>query len=82
MCYKLWYNAPPAGSIVGELYHKLLLKMGVIIARNMFEVIGIINKPLLLHPVGVYINDVRSSKYHIIYTMLFSLLVLRNLVLF
>jgi hypothetical protein len=51
----LWYNAPPAGSIVGELYHKLLLKMGVIIARNMFEVIGIINKPLLLHPVGVYI---------------------------
>jgi len=41
--YSLWYNAPiamPAGNIVVALYHKL---------------IGIINKPLLLHPVGVYI---------------------------
>jgi hypothetical protein len=31
-----------------------------------FELIGIINKPLLLHLVGVYIiyvNDVRSNKY-------------------
>jgi hypothetical protein len=32
------------------------------------ELIGIINKPLLLHPVGVYIiyiNDARSNKYQI-----------------
>ena len=32
------------------------------------ELIGIINKPLLLHLVGVYIiyvNDARSNKYHI-----------------
>jgi len=34
----------------------------------MLELIGIINKPLLLHPVGVYIiyvNDTRSDKHQI-----------------
>ena len=38
---RLWYNAPmmlPAGSIIGELYHSLvLLRMGEIIARNMLS---------------------------------------------
>ena len=29
------------------------------------ELIGIINKPLLLHLLGVYINDARSNKYQI-----------------
>ena len=36
--------------------------------RQHFELIGIINKPLLLHLVGVYtiyINDARSDKYQI-----------------
>ena len=35
------------------------------------ELIGIINKPLLLHLVGVYIiyiNDARSNKYQMEYT--------------
>jgi len=34
------------------------------------ELIGIINKPLLLHPVGVYIiyiNDARSNTYQMFY---------------
>ena len=39
--YILWYNAPtmlPAGSIVGALYHSLvLLRMCEIIARNMLS---------------------------------------------
>ena len=44
----------------------VLLKMGVIQHPKHVELIGIINKPLLLHLVGVYIiyiNDARSSKY-------------------
>ena len=39
--YSLWYKAPavlPAGSIVGALYHNLvLLRMGEIIAQNMLS---------------------------------------------
>jgi len=36
------------------------------------ELIGIINKPLLLHLIGVYIiydNDARSNKYQIVFTV-------------
>ena len=66
MCYSLWYNAPTMlpdgdrqhrGCIIPQaVTHSLvLLKMGGIIARNMFVLIGIFNKPLLLHLVGVYI---------------------------
>ena len=42
-----------------------LLRMGVIIARNFVVLIGIINEPLFLHIVGVYviyINNARSNK--------------------
>jgi len=41
LCLQLWYNAPtvlPAGSIIGALYHSLvLLRLGEIIARNMLS---------------------------------------------
>ena len=48
---------PPAGNIVGELYHKLeTLSIAPEDGRNHrpkhIELIGIINKPLLLHLVG------------------------------
>ena len=63
MCYSLWYNAPtmlPAGGrqrrgcIIPHAVTLSLvfLKMGKVIAQNMFELTGIINKPLLLHLVG------------------------------
>ena len=60
MCYSLWYNAPtmfPAGNIVGALYHKLYTQSsapedGRIHRPKHLELIGIINKPLLLHLVG------------------------------
>ena len=78
MCYSLWYNVPtmfPAatgrqhrGYIVPQaVTHSLtLLKMGNCLKH--VELIGIINKPLLLNLVGVYIiyiNDARSNKYKI-----------------
>ena len=79
MCDSLWYNAPtmlPAGGrqhrgciIPKAVTHSLvLLKMGVDHRPKHVELIGITNKPLLLHLVGVYIvyiNDVRSNKYQI-----------------
>ena len=52
MCYSLWYNAPTMLPVAGSL--------------EAVELIGIINKPLLLHLVSVYIiyiNDARSDKY-------------------
>ena len=63
MCYSLWYNAltmlPATGRqhrrciIPQAVTHSLvLLKMGEIIAPKQVELIGIINKPLLLHPDG------------------------------
>jgi hypothetical protein len=61
----------------------VLLKMGGINARNI-ELIGIINKPLLLHPVGVciiYINWARSNKYQSINTsgyLFIYLIVIQN----
>ena len=59
----LWYNAPTMLPASGQQHRRwiipqavthslVLLKMGKIIARNMFELTGIINKPLLLHLVG------------------------------
>jgi len=56
------------GCIISQaVTHSLgLLKMGGINAQKHVELIGIINKPLLLHLVGVYIiyiNDARSNKY-------------------
>jgi len=58
---------------VGALYHKLYTQSsapgdGRDKSPKHVELIGIINKPLLLHLVGVYIiyiNDARSSKYQI-----------------
>ena len=44
----------------------VLLRMGEIIARKHVVLIGIINKPLLLHPVGYLyycINDARSNRF-------------------
>ena len=72
MCYSLWYNAPmmlPAtgrqnrGCIIPQtVTHSLvLLKMGKIMPESVL-VTGIINKPLLLHWLVVYIiyiNDAR-----------------------
>ena len=66
MCYSLWYNVPtmlPGGGrqhrgfiIPPAVTHSLvLLKMEKIISRNMIELTGIINKPLLLYLVVVYI---------------------------
>jgi hypothetical protein len=43
----------PAGNTLGALYHKLL-KMGKMVARNIVELIGIINKLLLLRLVGYF----------------------------
>ena len=80
MCYSLWYNAPtmlPADGrqhrgciILQSVTHSLaLLKMGVIIARNMLSCLELLrNKPLFLHLFSVYIiytNDARSIKYQI-----------------
>ena len=51
MCYSLWYNAPtmlPAGSLEAP-------EDGRDQRPKHVELIGIINKPLLLHLVGVYI---------------------------
>ena len=81
MCYSLWYKAPrmlPAGS-----YRPATSPVHYTTSCNTqssapedgrdrrpkhVELIGIINKPLLLHLFGVYIiyiNDARSSKYQI-----------------
>ena len=55
--YSLWYNAPtmlPTGNIMGALYHQQSSASED--ERNHrpkhVELTGIINKPLLLHPVG------------------------------
>ena len=79
MCYSLWYNAPtklPAtgrqhrGCIIPQtVTHSLVLLDGRDQRPKHVELIGIFNKPLLLHLVGVYIiyiNDARSSKYQIV----------------
>ena len=64
MCYSLWYNAPttlPAGNIVDALQHKLCNTQssapedGQGHRPKHVELIRIINKPLLLHLVGVCI---------------------------
>ena len=73
MCYSLWYNAPkmlPAcGRPVASLVHYTTScntqSSSPEDGQNNFpkhvELIGIINKPLLLHPVVyiIYINDGR-----------------------
>ena len=51
MCYSLWYNAPtvlPAGSLEA----KFLPEDGQNDCPKHVELIGIINKPLLLYLVG------------------------------
>ena len=63
----------PVSNIVGALYHKLQTQPnapedGRNYRPKHAELVGIINKPLLLHLVGVYIiviNDARSYKYQI-----------------
>ena len=57
MCYSLWYNTQPRAPEDGQDQ-----------CPKHVELIGIINKPLLLLLVGVYIiyvNDARSNKYQI-----------------
>jgi hypothetical protein len=63
---------PPAGNIVGVLYHKLLTQCNAPEdGRNHrpkhVEWIGIVNKLLLLHLVGClyyFIRDARSIRHH------------------
>ena len=62
MCYSLWYNAPtmlPAGGRVHYTSCKAQSSApedGRDHRPKHVELIGIINKPLLLHLVGVYIK--------------------------
>jgi hypothetical protein len=78
VCYSLWYNAPtmlPAGGrpATGWVHYATSCNTqssapgdGRDHRPKHFELIGIINKRLLLHLVGVYIihiNDARSNKY-------------------
>ena len=76
MCYSLWNNAPtmlPAGNIVGALTISCNTQSsapedGFDHRPKPVELIGIINKLLFLHLVGVYIiyvNDARSNKCQI-----------------
>ena len=79
MCYSLWYNAPtmlPAGRPATSLVHYTTScntqsnapEDGRDQRPKHVELIGIINKPLLLHLVDVYIiyiNDARSDKHRI-----------------
>ena len=84
MYYSLWYNAPtmlsaihrPETSWVHYTTSCNLQSSAPEDGRDQrpkhVELIGIINKPLLLHLVGVYIiyiNDERSNKYLIINTI-------------
>jgi len=75
MCYSLWYNAPtrlPAGII--PVHYTTSCNPQASAPEDgrdhrpkHVELIGIINIPLLLHLVGVYIiyvNVARSHKYH------------------
>ena len=67
MCYSLWYNAPtvlPAVNIVGALYHtqSSAPEDGRDKRPKHVELIGITNKPLLLHLVGVYIIYMPSNQ--------------------
>ena len=67
----------PAGSIVGALYHKVYTQSsapedGYDQRPKHVELIEIINKPLFLHLVGVYIiyiNDARSKKYQVYFIL-------------
>ena len=78
MCYSLWYNAHdvagcwPATSWVHYTTNCNTQSSAPEDGQNNFpkhvELTGIINNPLLLHLVVVYIiyiNDARSSKYQI-----------------
>ena len=80
MCYSLWYNAPTmlsAGSRPATPWvhyatscntHSSAPEDGQNNCPKHVELTGIINKPLLLHLVVVYIiyiNDARSRKYEI-----------------
>ena len=70
MCYSLWYNAPiamPACRPALQCVHcttscntqSSAPEDGRIQLPKHVELIGIINKPLLLHLVGVYINNIQ-----------------------
>ena len=78
MCYSLWYNAPtmlPAGSRPATSWVHYTTSCNTQSSApedgrdhrpKPVDLIGIINKPLLLHLIGVYIiyiNDARSSKH-------------------
>ena len=78
MCYNLWYNAPTMLPATGRQHRGCIIPQAVTQQSNApedgrdhrpkhVELIGI-DKPLLLHLVGVYINysnDARSNKYQI-----------------
>ena len=71
MCYSLWYNAPTTLQAVSWVHYTTSCNTQSSAPENgrdrrpkHVELIGIINKPLLLHLVGVYIiyiNDARSN---------------------
>ena len=79
MCFNLWYNAPTMLAATATSWVHYTTSCNTQSSapedgrstRNCpkhVELIGIINKPLLLHVFGVYIiyiNDERSSKYQI-----------------
>ena len=76
MCYSLWYNAPTMLPPVGRPHRGCIIPQAVTQSSapedgrdhlpKHVELIGIINKPLLLHLVGgvyiTYVNDARSNK--------------------
>jgi len=63
VCYSLWYNAPtmlPAAPLPGCNTQCSAHEDGRDHGPKYVELIGIINKPLLLHLVGVHITYIRN----------------------
>ena len=75
MCYCLWYNTPMMLPATSRVHYTTSCNTQSSAPEDVrdqcpknVELIGIINKPLLLHLVGVYIiyiNDAGSNKYQI-----------------
>ena len=78
MCYSLWYNAPTMLPATGRQHRGYIIPQAVTQSSapedgqnncpKHVKLTGIIDKPLFLHLLVVYIiytNDARSSKYQI-----------------
>ena len=61
---RIGYNIPQA-----VVYSLMLLKMGKIVARNMSSYFGYINKPLMLHLVGLLLYHFIERKFRIFYSV-------------